>query len=705
MIRNIRYIVITAFVLLQFSVSHGQVLKDLGSKFESYCRDLPREEIFVSTDRNEYVSGEEVWFSASLFNRMSGKPGKLSSLIYVEILNPENHAIGQKKLLVTNGFSNGEIILPDTLASGCYTLRAYTSWMKNFLPLNCFEKKLTVYNALNLANGFSCKQNTKQNPGISSPDFTFAVANHTADIVDFVISAGDRYRMSNTNLSYIFIETRGKINYSALVNLPDASTKYSIPARYLTPGVNHITFFDTKGNPLAEKFIYTKGAASVHPALSAPDSVSTRDEVSAGFELPGGLSTVTDSSAFSISVTMDGTTVPDEITSYMVFGSEFGPLPDEISGKNPDELPSEVIDRFLAGTSSNWIDWDRILTGKSPKPSVSIEKESHFLAGRLLNRNTHKPLPGKILFLTAPGKDATFQYAITDNDGIFKFLVPVTEAAQELVIEPEENDKNLAVEIISPFSAANGTASSSVNRQDKNIPERIKTLSTNYQVNRIYGIQYASLPAQKEVALPPRKRFYGKPDMELKMDDYIKLPVMQEVFYELLPGVSLKSRKNGYEISIIDPVDNRVQKKPPQLFIDGVMIDDASLIANIDPELVERIDVIKEKYFVGDYVFYGLINVITRSGDFSAATLPEKALKLKYKAVDSELTFTEPEGQLHNIPDFRNTVYWNPAVKSNNGRYTVKFRAPDLKGDYIISVEGLTSEGKPVSLTKRIRVK
>ncbi len=33
-----------------------------------------------------------------------------------------------------------------------------------------------------------------------------------------------------------------------------------------------------------------------------------------------------------------------------------------------------------------------------------------------------------------------------------------------------------------------------------------------------------------EISIPKQKRFYGKPDNELVMRDYIKLPVMQEVF-------------------------------------------------------------------------------------------------------------------------------------------------------------------------------
>ena len=87
---------------------------------------------------------------------------------------------------------------------------------------------------------------------------------------------------------------------------------------------------------------------------------------------------------------------------------------------------------------------------------------------------------------------------------------------------------------------------------------------------------------------------------------------MQEVFFELLPGVSLKANKTNYSFSIIDPIDKKTLDYSPILMIDGIMIDDAALIANLDPQIVEKIDVVRSKYVVGDLIFYGLINVITR---------------------------------------------------------------------------------------------
>ena len=74
--------------------------------------------MFLHTDRSEYIAGEELWFSSYLFDRISGKPGYNSSIVYVEVLSPGNHPVGQKKIKSVNGFGRGEILLPDTLATG-----------------------------------------------------------------------------------------------------------------------------------------------------------------------------------------------------------------------------------------------------------------------------------------------------------------------------------------------------------------------------------------------------------------------------------------------------------------------------------------------------------------------------------------------------------------------------------------------------------
>ena len=233
----------------------------------------------------------------------------------------------------------------------------------------------------------------------------------------------------------------------------------------------------------------------------------------------------------------------------------------------------------------------------------------------------------------------------------------------------------------------------------------------NYQVSRIYETKAVGEPMHAIIPSPEPVRFYGKPDQELVMDDYIKLPVMDEVFFELIVGAYLKKKKTGYEITVSNPVDNRIYELPPVIMVDGIIINDASIIGNLDPDFVEKIDLIRERYFVGNYIFYGIVNVITRKGDFDGFPLSQNAIRVPYRVIEPVWSFASPDYSLpsvknNRIPDFRNTLYWNPAVNpGTDGKAKVQFWTSDVKSDYVITVQGITSEGRPVTVRKTISVK
>jgi hypothetical protein len=185
---------------------------------------------------------------------------------------------------------------------------------------------------------------------------------------------------------------------------------------------------------------------------------------------------------------------------------------------------------------------------------------------------------------------------------------------------------------------------------------------------------------------------------------------MQEVFFELVPGVFLKSRKSEWEMTIADPVDFSIYSTPPLLMIDGVVVNDASLIANLEPELVQKIETVRDKYMVGDYLIYGLVNVVTRSGDFSCIGLPDYAVRLQWRVADPVYTFTSPEYPVavlknNHIPDFRNTLYWNPSLQPDKtGKYIIEFWSSDFASDYVINIQGVTNDSRCVSVKKIIKV-
>jgi hypothetical protein len=718
---HIKAVPVILFCFLYQSVfSQGQIsfLDSLSEKFVRYCELYPREELYVHTDREEYIAGEKIWFEMYLFDRQSTSLSSNSSVAYFEILNSENRPVVQKRIKLEQGTGPGMADLPDTLSSGNYILRAYTNRMKNFMPDNCFTKKINIYNALhsyefkstaNQKTALIKSEGTGNYDSISVTGFGLKVNNLKSDSLEIIISTDSNFRYLNKNLSYLLIQTHGIINYKNKINLPFENTRISIPGAFLIPGINHITMFTYAGKPLAERFIYTPPIADDHLTITSSDSFGVRDKILLKMPFKNENSSLNPEN-LSISVFPSTEKAVLDITDYMIFGSEFGVLPDDIMEPGSGKISSVILENFLLNAKSNWIDWSTILSGNYPVLMYNYEQEYHYIDGHLFNRSLQTPESGQNLFLSIPGENAFFQYSVTKPDGSFRFSIPIDEKINDLIIQPEEVNPDNSIKIKSSFSEKY-PVTISIRDSVKDAPSRyISRSKVNYQVNRIYETENALAPAS---LIPYRtsKRFYGKPDIELNMDDYIELPVMQEVFYELLPGVIMKQRKSEYEIQIADPVYNIVYDKPPVLFIDGVVVHEPSVVVGLEPDRVEKIDVIKDRYVIGDYLFCGLVNVITKAGDYSDVNLPDYAVRLQYRAIEPVNAFLSPdyssgERIQSRIPDFRNTLYWNPSVqRDKDGNYMVEFWSSDLIGDYEINIQGITYEGKTVTLRQIMTIK
>lgn len=351
------------------------------------------------------------------------------------------------------------------------------------------------------------------------------------------------------------------------------------------------------------------------------------------------------------------------------------------------------------------------MSGLNPEIVWQREEKDHIVNGRLLANSGPKVEAGEFVTLSKPGKNATFQYGISDNDGNFNLRIPISETLQDLIIQPGQLNNPRKVILSSSFADEYPDTETYIDSVGEPVPAHIKSWSVNYQVSKIYESKAVGEPLHSIIPLQAPVRFYGKPDQELVLDDYIKLPVMDEVFFELIVGAILKKKKTGYEITVSNPVDNRMYEMPPVIMVDGIIINDASIIGNLEPELVEKIDLVRERYYVGNYIFYGILNVITRKGDFDGFPLSQSAIRVPYRVIEPVWSFASPDYSLpsvrnNRIPDFRNTLYWNPEIKpGNDGKAKVQFWTSDVKGDYVITVQGITSEGKPVSIRNTISVK
>ncbi|OWP65020.1 hypothetical protein CDA63_01285 [Hymenobacter amundsenii] len=111
------------------------------------------EATYLHLDQAAYAAGETLWFKAYVVDARAHRPDSLSRVLYVDVVTPERRVIFQRTLALEQGMAVGDIILPDTLSTGVYTLRAYTSWMRNGDEGLFFTRRVPVWQLAVPASG------------------------------------------------------------------------------------------------------------------------------------------------------------------------------------------------------------------------------------------------------------------------------------------------------------------------------------------------------------------------------------------------------------------------------------------------------------------------------------------------------------------------------------------------------------------------
>ncbi|WP_017731188.1 TonB-dependent receptor plug domain-containing protein [Nafulsella turpanensis] len=131
-----------------FGQNTPPVADEVHEKLLSYQQARPTEKAYLHTDKSIYSPGETIWFKAYLTDGSTLLPGSLSTILYVELLGPDQNLISKRNIFVAEGVGKGDIALPDSLAAGSYSIRAYTRYMLNEGLPHPYTKDITIIKAL-----------------------------------------------------------------------------------------------------------------------------------------------------------------------------------------------------------------------------------------------------------------------------------------------------------------------------------------------------------------------------------------------------------------------------------------------------------------------------------------------------------------------------------------------------------------------------
>lgn len=130
-------------VVAAFSQAGADSLRQL---FVRYQLNSFREKVFVHVNKTFYLAGETAWFKVYDVDGFLHKPSRVSRIANVEIIDKDQHPVLQARVALEDGSGSGSLLIPTSVPSGHYRLRAYTRWMRNFSPDFYYEQTLTIVN-------------------------------------------------------------------------------------------------------------------------------------------------------------------------------------------------------------------------------------------------------------------------------------------------------------------------------------------------------------------------------------------------------------------------------------------------------------------------------------------------------------------------------------------------------------------------------
>jgi hypothetical protein len=121
-----------SFILLfcfhLFTVAQEE--ETLESNYEAHT-DYPHEVAYAHVNKSILVQGEQLAFTAYVYDRNLKMPSFLTRNLYFQLVSEDDQVMEEAMLLVYNGVSEAVIDLDSTYTAGNYRMKLFTRWMKN----------------------------------------------------------------------------------------------------------------------------------------------------------------------------------------------------------------------------------------------------------------------------------------------------------------------------------------------------------------------------------------------------------------------------------------------------------------------------------------------------------------------------------------------------------------------------------------------
>jgi hypothetical protein len=527
-----------------------------------------------------------------------------------------------------------------------------------------------------------------------------AVINNLRGVDVHILTNSNIYKNQTLHLIY---HIRGRNLTDKKFEIKNSSTVITLPANTLEPGILNLTLLDSSYNYICERLIYiSNDSDDIHLGLQS-NIYGTRQKVSLTVHIPEKYLS-SDKMSLSASVSQKlsagSTNLTQHINDYLMFYPDAGNT-NPVSFTNDSER-NKNIDQILITRHSLINPWSGSKESTGSLCYSLPENQDYIISGYVYNKD-HQPVPGICVYLSAPDSCVNLKYCHSDANGRFFFGLNKFYDNRDLIFQVMDGNRgNIKLEIEDKFNEElvrpSFTTGIPLNIRELMMRSRIIAL-----VNKVYKPSlFHNLPHNEPDQPLPNYSFYGMPDNIIIPADYSELINFNEIVKNILPGVFYNKAGNKYRIRTVDLGSQIINQNEAMVFLNNIPFPDPVFISKLDTRQIKKIELKKNHLLYGDLDIYGIVAITTNQKNTYALDATHTSLIYPNTVNDVRIAIPGPDytGNTlvsENIPDFRQTLYWDPEVKLTNGQAIIEFYTSDIKGTFTVELEGITSNGIPLS--------
>ncbi|MEZ0539211.1 carboxypeptidase-like regulatory domain-containing protein [Fibrella arboris] len=536
---------------------------------------------------------------------------------------------------------------------------------------------------------------------------------------------------------YLTVQCRGRLMQQTKIQLQKGNATIEIPTAKLPVGVAQVTLFDSLGHAQAERLVcipdrFLPIIAEVtpnKPVYTAHEDVTLSVRLTDGF---GEQVAVTGSAVITDAQQVPDDSVEADIRTHLLLTGELRgrvEFANEYLNRPQPEIRRALDDLLL---TQGWrrINW-RMAGGKPP--AVTPPMTGMTLTGQVFDKK-NRLLANANLLLTFSGSsgNTVARTARTDDKGHFELSSLDLSDSVTVQVRPMTIDfkpiTNTRVELNVPghyFAAVDSVYAVDLTLLKPfvaSIQERQVSDPGQYRNQDVRQLKEITVKARRtdDDSHARRVSLHGSPDVTVLFDDNARsYSNAYDMMAGRVPGVQVTRRSGpgnmGYSV-VVRGVSSFGQNNAPLYLLDGMALpenEDGTALYTINPTEIERIEVLKNGggAIYGSRGGAGVIAFFSRREPIASKKTAPEMPELTLYGLQTDRQFYTPkyDSQPDSVairPDHRDVLYWKPAVATGlSGFSTIKFPLSDSARTIRLRLQGVTTYGRPVSISRLINVR